>query len=359
MIPITIDGFMASLIAAESIKGCRGILHGPGACRGQNCGLTKRLTSPKFSGREGPFYYGNECVPCTYLDGDDYIHGANYKMEDLLDTLEDTELAVIVLSPGTSLIGDDLVGSVSHSRFGNKVIVQKMCHMSEPAQVGYDSTIAEIVRSVCSKSEIVKDSVIVARLPVLTQGWEVTKEELTEYLKLMGLSVTAFVGAGCTVEELKRSSSAEYCFTVLPEFCPSILNEYSLLGVECRELPIPFGFSGVRKWIESVAEATGKDPSKALEVLEKRSARIRNLLMNEGHGSSMTRGMTYGVYLESELTVDLVKWLYSYLGMFPVCIRKCNWWSSSRTKELEEFLEGIRCSDTLVEDFSVERCDAL
>jgi len=359
MEPICIDGFMASLQAAESIGGCRAVLHGPGACRSQNASLAHRLSTEFLPPVEGPFYNGSARIPCTYLDGNDYVHGANYKMTDLLDTLDGVELAVVIPSPGTSLIGDDLEMAVMRSMFRGKVLCMKGCHMSEPACTGYDSTLAFIVRNVCERREKIPGRVNVIGLPRLMEGWDATEEELEEYLDVMGIEVNAFIGADCTFQELLSAGSAEMNLAVMPEYCRETSRALESLGVPTLWLPVPFGFSSTESWIRSVADAFGADPGKALSICRKTSEHCRLQMKKAGQGTSVTRGMTYSVSLDSELALPLCEWMYRYLGMFPVSVRRCRWWSEDLTDRMSEFLSGIGCPDSLDCSLSDERCDVL
>jgi len=359
MEPVCIDGFMASLLAAESIRGCRAILHGPGACRGQNVVLAQSVSQDYIPPSEGPFYFGEARIPCTYLDGTDFVHGANYKMTDLLDTMDGVEMAIVVPSPGASLIGDDLEMAFLRSRFRGEVLALKGCHMSEPACVGYDSVLASAIRSVCRPQEKVKGRVNVIGLTELTEGWDATREELESYMDAMGVEVNAFIGADCTLQELRSAGSAAANLTVMPEFCRETSAVLESLGVPTTELPVPFGFSATEAWIRSAADALGADPLKALEICRRTSGRCSMQMKKAGHGTSVTRGMTYSVSLDSEIALPLCEWMYRYLGMFPESVRRCGWWSEEFVERLAGFLSGIGCQDALGCDLSDERCDVL
>lgn len=344
---LTMDGFLSSLIAAESIVGCRAVVHGPGGCRSHAAHLSPTLLLREYEVVEGPFFFNNPRVPGTYVDEEDYVNGADYKVTELLDRIDDAEVCVVVQSPGTSLIGDDLTGAAVRSRFKGVVVTPEVCHMSEPMHVGYDSTMADIVRNVCTQGDKVPGNVNIIGIPVLLQGWETTVEELRIYLEAMGLNLVAAVGAGCTVDELKESSSSELCIPVLPEFCRMTAEAYDRLGVPTISAGIPVGFEATRGWITAVADSTGRDPSPALEILSRSEERAKRVLEGSPYGGISTRCATYSIHVDSELVLPLMRWLYDYLSMFPECVMPKDWWSEEYMEELEGFLASINRSDAI------------
>ncbi|TQS79722.1 MAG: hypothetical protein A3205_02775 [Methanomassiliicoccales archaeon Mx-03] len=75
---VRMDGFWGALMAAESIRGCAAVLHGPGGCRMTVSGVSVQSVIRPFSIEEGPFYFTEPRIPATYLDDEDYINGADY-----------------------------------------------------------------------------------------------------------------------------------------------------------------------------------------------------------------------------------------------------------------------------------------
>ncbi|NLL94756.1 MAG: hypothetical protein GX224_03240 [Thermoplasmatales archaeon] len=356
--PITMDGYLASIMAAESVVGCRAVLHGPGGCRTHTALLSAREALRQYAPREGPFYFGHPRVPCTYVDEEDYINGADYKVTELLDTVDDAEMCVVVSTPGTSLIGDDLHGAATRSTFPGITIILEECHMSKPAHVGYDSTIAKMVSAVCRPMERETDVVNVLGLPILLEGWEDTADELRAYLDALSLEVGAFVGAGCAVDELVSSARADVNVAVLPEFCAATAEAYERMGIPTICPGAPLGFDATSDWILAVAEATGKNPGKALTMVEKIGKRASNVLASGLNAGIMARGATFSVKLENSLALPLSRWLYEYLAMFPVCIESREWWDPDYRRELENFLSSIGCDDALGREICMTRADA-
>lgn len=358
--PVPFDGFLASLMAAESMYGCRSVLHGPGGCRSYaQIMSTYKMDRPYFT-HEGPFYFNADRIPCTYVDEEDYINGADYKVTELLDTVDDdTKVCVVIVSPGTSLIGDDLNGAVCRSGFKGTCIVPEYCHMSEPAHEGYDSTIADIVKNVCKKRSTRPGTVNLLGVPIILNGWEETVNEFKGYLEAIGLEVISCPGGGCTVDELIESSEAEFNITVLPEYCTETAEIYSRLGIPTIFPEAPMGFSATKDWVIKTAKAAGKDPTNALTIIKSVEKHASDLILRAKFRGMNTKCATYSLSVESTLAIPLVKWLYNYLSMFPVNIRKCGWWSESIVDELTSFLDSICCGDALTDGIVEMRSDVV
>lgn len=356
---VRMDGFLASVMAAESVEGCRAIMHGPGGCRIHTSRLSSTEIPRRYEIREGSFFFNHPRVPCTYVDEEDYINGADYKVTELLDTIDDAEICVVIATPGTSLIGDDLNGAACRSAFKGTVIVPEYSHMSEPAHTGYDSVIADIVDAICAPSEKRKGAVNIVGLPVTMHGWMETVDELKGYLEALGLEVVARVGCGSGVEEIRKSSEAEFCISVMPEYVSRTSDIYGRLGIPTVSPDAPMGFDAVRKWIEAAAKASGRDPSPALALLEKTEDRASNILKASMHTAVSARCCTYSVRTDDTLALPLAQWLHSYLAMFPVSIRPCPWWDAGYARRLTDFLEGIGCPEALGRETEDTRADAL
>jgi len=356
---LSIDGFMASMMAAEGMKGCMAVMHGPGGCRLHTSRLSTREVVREYGMMEGPFYFNHPRIPCTYMDEEDYINGADYKATELLDTVDGVEVCVIISSPGASLIGDDLRGAADRSKFKGTVVVPERCHMSEPAHVGYDSIMADIVNAVCTESETRKGAVNIVGLPTLLKGWRETAMELKGYLEAMGLEVIACVGAGCSVEDLRRSTAAEFNISVLPEYCERTSEAYANVGVKTLYPMVPMGFDFTENWIRDVAKRADVDPTPALRMLNGIKDRASNVMKGSLGEGLISKCATYSMCLESTMVLPMVKWLHSYLSMFPKSIRACEWWNSEYRKSLEGFLKGIHSEDALKDDMELIRSDAM
>lgn len=359
MRPVEFDGFLSSMMAAESMYGSRAVLHGPGGCRFHDSALSPSKVTREYHIREGPFYFNRPRIPCTYLDDEDYINGADYKITDLLDTVDDADICVILTSPGTSLIGDDLNGAAYRSKYKGITVIPEYCHMSEPAHVGYDSTISAMVRDACQKKDRIKGTVNLLGIPVTLEGWTETSAEFRGYLEAMGLKVVSVPGGGCTTAEFFNSPSAEFNVTVIPEYCCLTAEMYERLGISTIMPETPAGFDATRRWILAVASHAGVDAGPALALLNSQTTRCSRIIMSAQFSGLVTKCASYSLMSDSTMVLPLVKWLHSYLSMFPVHIRACPWWTPEYLDELKKFLVSIHCEDVISDEFKEVRSDVL
>lgn len=354
---IRMDGFWGSILAAESVKGCGAVMHGPGGCRIMLSGISTQSIVREFNVREGPFYFNEPRIPCTYLDEEDYINGADYKLSDLLFGMNE-KVAFVVQSPGTSLIGDDLNGAAYRSGFRGKVVIQEENHMSEPFHVGYDATVSELVSELCVPSKRNGSKVIVLGIPVSMDGWEDTVEEFRTYISSMDLE-TVFLGSDCSVDDIVCSGDAAACITVLPEFCRRTSEAYLKLGIPTIKTEVPVGFRNTKLWIEALAKAMGADPGKALEILDRSSMRASSILKGAISGGLALRCATYSMDVDSTVALPLARWLYDYLAMFPEEIAVMPWWEDCFLDDFHAFLSHIHSEEALVGSLTPKRCDVM
>lgn len=356
---LMMDGFLASIIAAESFYGARAILHGPGGCSDYSTRISSMIVPRDHKVISGPFFFNNPRVPCTFVDEEDYVNGADYKITQLLDRIDDADLCIIIQSPGMALIGDDLNGAISRSSYEGDCVVIEESHMSEPTHIGYDIAVSEIVKGFCRKKDTVKGRVNILGLPVILHGWETTAEELRSYIEAMGLELCASVGSGCSVRELKDSSAAEINISVIPEYCRKTSESYSDLGIQTIFPEIPIGFENTAKWICAVAYYFDVSPEPALDILKKSQRRAKRLLEGSSMKGFSVRCSTYSMNIDSELTLPLMEWLYSYLFMFPECVVVKDWWSAEFRERLTGFLTGINRTEVTGKDIDSTRVDVM
>lgn len=63
--------------------------------------------------------------------------------------------------------------------------------------------------------------------------------------------------------------------------------------------------------------------------------------------------------IDSELTLPLMEWLYSYLFMFPECVVVKDWWSAEFRERLTGFLTGINRTEVTGKDIDSTRVDVM
>ena len=123
---ISPDGITGMIFAMEGMKNSIVLLNGPMGCRfyhsttSRFLSIRPMLLLPTEDGRRVPvdynylndFFFRQDRVPCTYLDGYDYVYSTRDKVSRALDFIRDNiafDFLAVVNSPGAALIGDNLL----------------------------------------------------------------------------------------------------------------------------------------------------------------------------------------------------------------------------------------------------------
>lgn len=324
------DGFIGVLLAIEGIADARAVMNGPNGCRGNPAYFSDRHfpreNSLKRGSFEEPFFFGQSRIPCTYLDGEDYVLGSTEKLREILPLIAakgDAFLAV-VNSPGASLIGDDLNRFLSEAHLDHICMAFEGAAYSRPLAEGFDGAIAAILRWLrLNRLPGAKNRVNLLGFSMVQKFWQGNIAELRHLCDLMGLSVVSVPGAGSSVAELRESTTATRNIVVFPEYCRKTADFYeSAFGIPAIRSPggAPVGFDATETWIRTVAQATGCDPGPALDELRGRRTHAYHQISRFHHEAGWPRGATFAVRGDSSFVFPLTTWLYEYLGMVPVSV---------------------------------------
>ena len=320
-----LDGFYGSMLAAESIKDGMTVLHGPEGCRAYASNVSTRYVKRPLETREGDFFFHRSRIPCSCIDGDDYIYGSSEKVSMILDILRrnSTVFATVLESPGASLIGDRLADEVAAAGMDGHVAVLGKCFMSETFGYGYDRTLELIARKLVKKKEKVPGTVNLTGLTYVSKGCFPLLKEIRLLLGKMGLKVTADIGPGCTVQELKDSASAACNACLIPEYFAETGKFYEEeLGVPLARGPLgaPVGYDALRAWLESVGEAADADPSPALEIVDEEESDVDLIVDSAFTMGEISRYKSYTIAAESSVAYPLAHWLSKKMKLAPCAI---------------------------------------
>lgn len=315
------DGFIGMVMASEGISDGTTLLHGPDGCRKNLTVLSSKCyprPSPDID-MSTPFYRGMSRIPCTGVESNDYIFGSYQKIKDALEFLKGRSrgFITIISTPGASLIGDDSEKAVYECGMDDLAVAIKNDPISLPLGYGYDLAMSRIVsKLVCPPCERRYRRVNVLGASILLKDWSTIVEEFTHLLDLMGLEVGCFLGAGCTVQEIRDSGSAEFNIVLLPEYAEETAELYqSEYGVK-KISPgfAPVGFDRTEKWLRYVAEAACCDCSEALVYVRRvRSRAYRGLTACRCD----LRGQSFVLKAEASVAYPLTEWLITAFSLVP------------------------------------------
>jgi nitrogenase molybdenum-iron protein alpha/beta subunit len=361
------DGFIGAVLAAESVLGVRALMHGPGGCRGQLSGLTNKLNHqnlPKGHIEYNiPYFYGRSRVPCTFVDERDYILGTAKKIDETIRVVStrNDDLVVVINAPGAALIGDDHNTIIKDNGLSERFAVMEDSLISIELPEGFDMTMRSIVERLieCKDIQKRKNSVNVIGLTIVDKDWGSVVSEFRYLLSFIGIDVVCFVGAGCTVDEIRDSVNASCNIVFQSEFGFKTATYYekefgipSIYGEEGA----PVGFDSLNDWLISVALFFDKDPTPALDAIKEYRRRAYDVLMAARVYSMAAKGATFCIEGNPSIVCPLTKWLYNYLSMIPVSVRLDTDTGGKVSTELYLFLENIGFLESL-ESLPPKYCD--
>lgn len=342
---ISPDSITGMIFASEGIRNAIVLLNGPMGCKFYHSTTSGFLAKhPPLRNAAGEsvekgqveydilnnYFFRQSRVPCTWLDGEDYVYGTAEKAEEAMRYFGEHfrfDLLVIVDSPGASLIGDELKELAERTLPGKPTAVLESPGYSEHFSDGYDRALAEILRQVPDRFTAGprtggKKRVNLLGLSIFQRYWEGDKGELTRLLEACGAEVGCCLGAGCSMEELYALPRADLNLLLYPEMgreTAALLEQR--FGTPCLTLDgPPIGFRATEDALRLVADRLGLDCRGVLEESERKRAECWFKL----------RGLDAQNYLSSRLSfavegMDSAVWAYTrfltdYLGMTPDCV---------------------------------------
>ncbi|MDI9394200.1 MAG: nitrogenase component 1 [Euryarchaeota archaeon] len=363
------DAFTGSILAVEGIKDAAVILNGPTGCKLHHGFLSDRQF-PRESSHDplafqDKFYFGQPRVPCTGLDGEDYIHGSLEKFEMALAAIAAKEkgLLMVINSPGASLVGDDLESVIKKMGMQNRCFVVENPGLSLPAAQGFENValaLLEHMKLQSSQLPVNPKKVNLIGLSLLHKHWEGSVMEMKRLLSFLDLEVGAVFLAGTSLNEIKESGDAACNIVLFPEYGRRIADWYRKnFGTPAVLSPLgaPVGFDASESLLREVANVLNIDPSPALaEIRKARKACYRQISRFYSY-SGLPKGASFSIRAESSLALPLTHWLYSYLGMAPLAIKLLPGSDPEKAESLRIFLEEKGFCEAWDRDPALESAD--
>ena len=429
---ISPDGITGMIFAMEGIRGCVTLLNGPMGCRfyhsttSQFLSIHPLLYLPSRDGERIPvdynhldnWFFRQQRVPCTYLDGEDYVFGTVEKVREGLLYLKEHiqfEVLAVVNSPGASLIGDRLADMAVQILPDRDIIVLESPGFSVGFDHGYEQACLQLLRQVSIAANSTGESITgksisgesgtgkiisgerstaenttgksragengagdrtpeqhsgptktapvvnVLGLSIWDRYFEGDREELEQLFADCGIRVNCFLAADCSMDQVRRMGSADLNIVLAPDrgaACASCLQE--LTGVpyyQCDTLPI--GFAAVEKMIREICALVGADPGKALE----KSRRARALAWYKINGiyqsSGLPQGALFAIAAQWMQVYSYSAFFMDYLGMIPDALTVTGTMQPSAGKRLSDLLEQAHARQALEKPFSETRAQLI
>jgi nitrogenase molybdenum-iron protein alpha/beta subunit len=330
---LTADAFTGSLLAVEGIKDAAVVLNGPTGCKFYHSHISDcqypRASSFDPLGYTEEFYFGQPRVPCTYLEGEDYVAGSTEKLRRILPAIaaKSEDLLVILNSPGASLIGDDLKKFIGSAGLSKRCMAIENAGYSSPVCEGFEQTVIEILKWMDLEKNLNNSNPVKVNLvgiSLYNSNWDSTVYELRRILSFLNIEIEAVICAGTSLEELQKSTSAVCNIVVFPEYGLEIAKWYEeKLGIPYVLSPAgaPVGYDATEIWIEKIASFMELDSSHAIEILRNERKKHYHKISRFHSLTGLPKGATFTINGDSSVVLPLTKWLYEYLGMAPVGVK--------------------------------------
>ena len=337
---ISPDSLTGMIFALEGMRNTVVLLNGPMGCRfyhsttSQFLAIRPILYLPMTEGGEkvpvdynylNDWFFRQERVPCTYLDGTDYVYGSGEKVRAALRFIReniDFDLLAVVNSPGASLIGDNLLETARAELGDSRAVMLESPGFSDSFEEGYSEAVRAMLTQVGpglwgGEPPREKRGVNLLGLSIWHRYCEGDIRELKRLLSLCGVEVRSVLCAGSSVEELRRLPEAELNVVLYPELgldAARLLEE--ACGTPYYVCPTaPVGFEATERFLRELCARLGRSPAAALEE----SARARGLAWYKidqiYRSSGRPRGARFFVKTFPSMEKAYRAFLTEYLGM--------------------------------------------
>ena len=343
---ITPDGITGMIFAMEGIKNAVILLNGPMGCKFYHS-TTSQFLMPRpalyLPVQEGEdpvevrfdflneWFFRQPRVPCTWLDGHDYVYGTLDKVRAGLQYIKEhvaCDVITVVNAPGASLIGDDPRELCREIFPDIPTIVLESPGFSTEYYDGTDTAILELFRQakkiLWGDAPVRKQEGASQRPSVNLIGMSIwqkyalgDKEEITRILDLCGIDVNCILFAGCSLDDLKKIPEADLNVVLYPEMGQSgakWLEENLGMPYYVCDVP-PIGFDATLSLVSDLAEILKTDGSKVKEEIEQARAQAWYSISGIYNASGKPNGTIFAVKSFPSQEKGITKFLSEYLGM--------------------------------------------
>jgi nitrogenase molybdenum-iron protein alpha/beta subunit len=341
------DAFTGAILAAEGVRDGAVLLNGPTGCKFHHGALSESLYPRKGSldplDHADQFYFGQPRVPCTYLQEEEYIQGTGARLQAITPVVmsRGPALVTVINSPGASLIGDEVSGIVGRYAKGSPVAVLETCAFSAGLGQGFQDCALRMLDALPLPEPQEIPGINLVGISILDHGWASGVRELRRLLSLCGVRVGAVLCAGCSTAEMSLSRHAPLSVVMDQQMggrvAMRLMADHDVRSVSLGQ---PIGFQGTARWLEGVCSALDVDPAPALEELRAEERRCAFLLARHSSLTGLPKGATFSLQARPAVALGLLRFLYEYLGMVPVCV-EC---TGEGEEEVQDYLEmnGLR-----------------
>ena len=378
---ISPDSITGMIFAMEGIRNAIVLLNGPMGCKFYHSTTSAHLTKhPPLRAADGrpaekgqveydilnSYFFRQSRVPCTYLDGADFVYGTAEKVEAALRYFGEKfrfDLLVIVDSPGASLIGDELKELAARVLPHKPVAVLESPGYSEFFSDGYDRAVSTLLRQLSvfapRKPRGQKPRVNLLGVSIWHRYWEGDLEEMRRLLGLCGIEVNCCLCAGCTMAEVRALPDADLNLLLYPEMgrdTAAFLEER--FGTPCYVFDgPPVGFRATEEAFREICARLGTDAAPLLTESERSRAEAWFQLNDLDQMNYLSSGSTFAVEGMDSVALAYTSFLTEYLGLTPECVSLTGSPDGGTREKLRALLRSCRAEDAELRDILDSRAE--
>lgn len=343
------DSLTGAILAIDGIKDGAVILNGPTGCKLYHSAISdeqfpRQLSFDPLNYPE-EFYFGQPTIPCTYLDGYDYVYGSSEKLGKLLKQIkkENYNLLAVINSPGASLIGDDLNRLIKSEVNDIAYFSMESTGFSGTFNQGFENAMIEALKVLVNKREnIIPNSINIIGMSIYDKYHEGNIKEIKNLLNLCDVEVICNICAEESTKNIKNCLKAKVNVVLYPEYGLNLAKwmyeEFNIPYIMC---PLPIGFENTEKFIKNICKELNKDCENFIEKLNKAKARAYLYISRYNSLTGLPKGATFSIRAKASMAYYLSKWVYSYLGMVPESIEALSDEKNEYYEKLKVFLQSI------------------
>ena len=317
------DGMLGAVIASESLGLTDTMINGAGGCRSRTQIMMHSLIPKYYPENRGccksKYFSRQSRLPCTYLNNDDIVFGSSLKVSEGIESVSAVtgKRTVMLDTLGASLICTDYSGLTGSFETDPIFIEGDLSSMT--FSEGYDL----VTRAILSSLDIESgndDSVNILGYGLMDLGWETGADNLCSLLEMMGIKVNCILGCIPDSECISMIGSARLNILIHPEYSintANMLKERFGTPYLRPTMGAPIGYPAIRSFIEEVAAALGKDPSPALDSVNKDAERVHQVLMNYDRAPMSLHAKGLVLEGDSSTVYPLLRWMTDTFGMAP------------------------------------------
>ncbi len=330
------------IFAMEGMKNSIVLLNGPMGCRfyhsttSQFLSIRRPMYLPTEDGKErvgvdynylNDWFFRQGRVPCTYLDGYDYVYSTKDKVSRALEFIKtnvDFDVISIINSPGAALIGDNLLELAREKLGGCRVVMLESCGYSEGFEAGYSLASLELLRQVGSflwegrpRPSDGKKRVNLLGVSIWHRYAQGDVGEMKRLLAMCGVEVNSVLCADCSLEELQRMPDADLNVVLYPEMGAEAARYMEeRCGTPYYICPtLPLGFSATEGIFGEICDLLGVWDGALREESEKKRALCWYKIDQISRSYGKPRGVKFFVKGSESQERSYSAFLTDYLGM--------------------------------------------